>query len=226
MLAVGTLTAFGLVMVFSASEVQGWLWFHNAAYYFERQLMWLALGVALLWAGAHIDYHRLRPLAWPLAIGTVALLVVVLSNGAVEKRTLAISEDARASSWRSISPMDAACARSSCGRSSGGDGERSMILGTAGHIDHGKTSLVRALTGIDTDRLPEEKRRGMTIDLGLAYANLPDGSEIGTVGEENDVPSGLLNGPWGDVAYSVAISAGNGIMALVDRGAPRPADKS
>src|SRR5438094_1045469 len=78
LLAVATLTAFGLVMVFSASEVQGWLWFHNAAYYFERQIMWLALGVALLWAGAHLDYHRLRPLAWPLALGTVVLLVVVL----------------------------------------------------------------------------------------------------------------------------------------------------
>jgi cell division protein FtsW len=77
-LAVGALTAFGLVMVFSASEVQGWLWFHNPAYYFERQLLWLALGVVLLWAGAHIDYHRLRPLAWPLAGVTIVLMVVVL----------------------------------------------------------------------------------------------------------------------------------------------------
>jgi selenocysteine-specific elongation factor len=47
-----------------------------------------------------------------------------------------------------------------------------MIIGTAGHIDHGKTALIRALTGIDTDRLPEEKRRGMTIDLGFAYRRL------------------------------------------------------
>src|SRR5438093_1204075 len=78
MLAVGTLTAFGLVMVFSASEVQGWLWFHNAAYYFERQLLWLLLGVILLWAGAHIDYHRLRPLALPLGLLSVGLLVLVL----------------------------------------------------------------------------------------------------------------------------------------------------
>jgi cell division protein FtsW len=78
LLAVGTLAAFGLVMVFSASEVQGWLWFHNAAYYFERQLIWLALGVALLWAGAHVDYHRLRRLALPLAIAALALLIVVL----------------------------------------------------------------------------------------------------------------------------------------------------
>ena len=59
-----------------------------------------------------------------------------------------------------------------------------MILGTAGHIDHGKTSLVRALTGVDTDRLPEEKRRGITIDLGFAPLRLPDGTTIGVV----DVP--------------------------------------
>jgi cell division protein FtsW len=78
MLAVATLTAFGLVMVFSASEVQGWLWFHNAAYYFERQLLWLLLGVILLWAGAHIDYHRLRPLALPLGLLSVGLLILVL----------------------------------------------------------------------------------------------------------------------------------------------------
>ncbi|MDQ6714201.1 MAG: putative lipid II flippase FtsW [Candidatus Dormibacteraeota bacterium] len=78
LLAVGALTAFGLVMVFSASEVQGWLWFHNPAYYFERQLIWLALGVVLLWAGAHIDYHRLRPLAGPLVGATVVLMVLVL----------------------------------------------------------------------------------------------------------------------------------------------------
>lgn len=59
-----------------------------------------------------------------------------------------------------------------------------MIIGTAGHIDHGKTALVRALTGIDTDRLKEEKQRGISIDLGFAYWPLPDGSTIGFV----DVP--------------------------------------
>lgn len=58
------------------------------------------------------------------------------------------------------------------------------------------------------------------------HVRRPDGSEIGMVGEENDVPTGLLNGPWGDVAYSVAMSAGDGIMALVDRAAPRPQDRS
>ena len=50
-----------------------------------------------------------------------------------------------------------------------------IIVGTAGHIDHGKTALVRALTGIDTDRLEEEKRRGISIDIGFAHLNLaPD----------------------------------------------------
>ena len=51
---------------------------------------------------------------------------------------------------------------------------RSVIVGTAGHIDHGKTTLVRALTGVDADRLPEEKRRGITIDLGFAELDLGD----------------------------------------------------
>jgi len=78
LIAVGTLTAFGLIMVFSASEVQGWLWFHNPAYYFEHQLIWLGLGVVLLFAGASIDYHRLRSLAWPLGVVTVVLMVLVL----------------------------------------------------------------------------------------------------------------------------------------------------
>ena len=53
-----------------------------------------------------------------------------------------------------------------------------VIVGTAGHIDHGKTTLVRALTGVDTDRLPEEQARGMTIDLGFAQATLPDGGQL------------------------------------------------
>lgn len=59
-----------------------------------------------------------------------------------------------------------------------------MIVATAGHVDHGKTSLVRALTGVDTDRLPEEKRRGMSIDLGFAYLPAADGARIAFV----DVP--------------------------------------
>ena len=57
---------------------------------------------------------------------------------------------------------------------------KSIVIGTAGHIDHGKTALVRALTGVDTDRLPEEKRRGITIDLGFASldALAPDNSPL------------------------------------------------
>src|SRR5688572_33418081 len=51
---------------------------------------------------------------------------------------------------------------------------RDLILGTAGHIDHGKTSLIKALTGIDADRLPEEKKRGITIDIGFAELDLGD----------------------------------------------------
>ena len=50
-----------------------------------------------------------------------------------------------------------------------------VVVGTAGHIDHGKTSLLRALTGIDPDRLPEEQRRGMTIDVGYAHLELAGG---------------------------------------------------
>ena len=60
----------------------------------------------------------------------------------------------------------------------------SLVVGTAGHIDHGKTTLLRALTGIDADRLPEERRRGMTIDVGYAHLDLEDGTVIDFV----DVP--------------------------------------
>jgi selenocysteine-specific elongation factor len=59
-----------------------------------------------------------------------------------------------------------------------------LVIGTAGHIDHGKTTLLRALTGIDADRLPEEQRRGMTIDVGYAHTRLDDGTELDFV----DVP--------------------------------------
>src|SRR5439155_11931985 len=58
------------------------------------------------------------------------------------------------------------------------------VVATAGHVDHGKSALVQALTGIDPDRLEEEKRRGLTIDLGFAWLELPSGREVGIV----DVP--------------------------------------
>jgi selenocysteine-specific elongation factor len=53
-----------------------------------------------------------------------------------------------------------------------------VVVGTAGHIDHGKTTLLRALAGIDADRLPEERRRGMTIEVGYAHLRLPDGDVL------------------------------------------------
>ncbi len=59
-----------------------------------------------------------------------------------------------------------------------------VIVGTAGHVDHGKTALVKALTGIDTDRLPEEKRRGITLEAGYAHLDLPGIGVAGVV----DVP--------------------------------------
>jgi selenocysteine-specific elongation factor len=59
------------------------------------------------------------------------------------------------------------------------------VIGTAGHVDHGKSTLVKALTGIDPDRLPEEKERGMTVDLGFAWMTLPSGREVSVV----DVPA-------------------------------------
>ena len=59
-----------------------------------------------------------------------------------------------------------------------------MLVATAGHVDHGKTTLVAALTGIDTDRLPEEKARGLTIDLGFASLDLPSGRGMSII----DVP--------------------------------------
>src|SRR5215471_13120342 len=61
------------------------------------------------------------------------------------------------------------------------------VIGTAGHIDHGKSSLVRRLTGIDPDRLPEEKARGLTIDLGFANLRLSDGSRLGVVAADDGV---------------------------------------
>ena len=68
---------------------------------------------------------------------------------------------------------------------------KSIIIGTAGHIDHGKTALVKALTGIDADRLEEEKRRGITIDLGFAHLELeaPGGLERRQGSEADYAPS-------------------------------------
>ena len=89
-----------------------------------------------------------------------------------------------------------------------------MIVGTAGHIDHGKTSLVRALTGVDTDRLKEEKARGISIDLGFAYLPAPDGSVLGFVdvpGHEKFVHN-MLAGATGIDFVLLVIAADDGIM--------------
>jgi len=89
-----------------------------------------------------------------------------------------------------------------------------VVVGTAGHIDHGKTSLVKALTGIDTDRLPEEKARGITIDLGFAFLEEPDGLTIEIVdvpGHERFVKN-MLAGVGGIDLAMLVIAADEGVM--------------
>ncbi|MHB8810855.1 MAG: selenocysteine-specific translation elongation factor [Desulfobulbaceae bacterium] len=91
---------------------------------------------------------------------------------------------------------------------------RELILGTAGHVDHGKTSLVRALTGIDTDRLKEEKERGITIELGFAFLDLPCGHRLGIVdvpGHEKFVRN-MVAGAAGMDLVAFIIAADEGIM--------------
>src|SRR5689334_6354435 len=88
------------------------------------------------------------------------------------------------------------------------------IIGTAGHIDHGKTALIKALTGQDTDRLKEEKERGISIDLGFAYFTLADGTRAGVV----DVPGherfirNMLAGAHGIDLVLFTIAADDGVM--------------
>ena len=87
-------------------------------------------------------------------------------------------------------------------------------IGTAGHVDHGKSALVKALTGIDPDRLAEEKERGMTIDLGFAWLQLPSGREVSIVdvpGHESFIKN-MLAGVGGIDAALVVIAADEGIM--------------
>ena len=93
-------------------------------------------------------------------------------------------------------------------------GQIALIIGTAGHIDHGKTALVKALTGIDADRLKEEKARGITIDLGFAYKPLPEGAVLGFV----DVPGhekfihNMLAGATGIDYVLLVVAADDGPM--------------
>src|SRR6059036_1227606 len=90
---------------------------------------------------------------------------------------------------------------------------KSIIVGTAGHIDHGKTALIRALTGIDADRLPEEKRRGITIDIGFADLDLGD-VRVGFIdvpGHERFVKN-MLAGAHGVDLVALVIAADEGVM--------------
>lgn len=91
---------------------------------------------------------------------------------------------------------------------------RNIIIGTAGHIDHGKTTLIKALTGRETDRLEEEKRRGITIDLGFTYFDLPNGSKAGIIdvpGHERFIKN-MLAGVVGMDMVLLVIAADEGIM--------------
>src|SRR5512135_3553718 len=88
------------------------------------------------------------------------------------------------------------------------------IIGTAGHIDHGKTALIRALTGQETDRLKEEKERGISIDLGFAYMDLANGERVGII----DVPGherfirNMLAGAHGIDLAILVVAADDGVM--------------
>jgi selenocysteine-specific elongation factor len=91
---------------------------------------------------------------------------------------------------------------------------KQIVLGTAGHIDHGKTALIKALTGIDTDRLKEEKERGITIELGFAFLVLPSGLRMGIVdvpGHEKFVKH-MVAGAWGIDLVALVVAADEGIM--------------
>src|ERR671916_324450 len=89
-----------------------------------------------------------------------------------------------------------------------------QVIGTAGHVDHGKSSLVERLTGIDPDRFEEEKRRGLTIDLGFAWLTLPSGREVGIVdvpGHERFIKN-MLAGAGGVSVCLFVVAANEGWM--------------
>ncbi|MBX7099405.1 MAG: selenocysteine-specific translation elongation factor, partial [Myxococcaceae bacterium] len=89
-----------------------------------------------------------------------------------------------------------------------------LVVGTAGHVDHGKTSLVKALTGVDTDRLPEEKRRGITLELGFTHLTLDDGVTVGVVdvpGHERFVKA-MAAGAAGLDLVLLVVAADEGVM--------------
>jgi len=88
------------------------------------------------------------------------------------------------------------------------------LIGTAGHVDHGKTTLIAALTGIDTDRLPEEKARGLTIDIGFAYLDLPEIGRVSIVdvpGHERFIKN-MLAGAWGVDVALLCVASDESVM--------------
>ncbi len=92
--------------------------------------------------------------------------------------------------------------------------EKHIILGTAGHVDHGKTTLVKALTGTDTDRLAEEKKRGITIELGFAHLRLPGGQLLGVIdvpGHERFIKN-MVAGAGGVDLVMLLVAADEGVM--------------
>src|SRR4051812_34535183 len=92
--------------------------------------------------------------------------------------------------------------------------DRPLTVGTAGHIDHGKTALIAALTGVDTDRLPQEKARGISIELGYAPLELPSGRRVSVVdvpGHERFVRT-MVAGATGIDLFLMVVAADDGVM--------------
>ena len=129
-----------------------------------------SIGLVVVGPGADALASRLRA-GDPAVVGRVESGAVLLDLRTIDPADDAILGDALA---RALSAP----------HRRGDEDHVTVVIGTAGHIDHGKTTLLRALTGIDADRLPEEQRRGMTIDVGYAHLTLPDGTELDFV----DVP--------------------------------------
>jgi hypothetical protein len=130
-------------------------------------------------------------------------------------------------------PADARPCRGGAG---GGGGDRGaagmsaapLVLGTAGHVDHGKTTLVRALTGRDTDRLAEEKARGLSIELGYAPLELPSGRTLSVVdvpGHERFVRT-MVAGTTGIDLFLLCVAADDGVMPQTREPSPGPATGS
>jgi hypothetical protein len=112
-----------------------------------------------------------------------------------------------------------------------GDGDQALVTSITEILKKEDLAIVsdpqaKADLVLDADIAVAKPKGGKQNVKIVWHVRRKDGGEIGTVGQENDVPAGLLDGAWGDVAYMVAVSAQDGIMELVARGAPQPAGKS